>query len=462
MSQLLNSDFSGERVPLLCNPDHVFTWPLRPWWRVSLFLIPILAGSFWVAGQAIRVARVTYQVDTLSIPDLQKALQQDPGNPDLLHRLGWVYSYSPSDINLSEAVKYLRQATEANPRRWDLWSDLGITCDFVGDTVCSDEAFQRAKLLNSMTPSLQWMLGNHYLLTDRQEMAFPCFRGLLDMDPDYLDATLRLCLRATKDPQAIYKGVVPQGKDATARFALLTILTSNGDYESAMRIWGQMISGQDRSPKVSTVKPFLDFLVDHNQIQDAATIWRDLQHAGVIPPAPPPSANLLYNGSFDGPRLNTGFDWRTNDSPALIFDLSDASAYQGRKCLRIDFAVGQNADYDLVDQVVRIKANTQYQLTAYVRSDNLTSDSGPRLRVVEMGCGDCVDRTSEPTVGTTPWHSIDVKFTTRPQTQAVRVSFWRPQDQPYPSDITGTVWLDDVILRAVDASGLDVSRARTQ
>jgi tetratricopeptide (TPR) repeat protein len=433
---------------------------LRPWWRASLFLIPILAGSLWGAGQAIRVARVTYEVDTLSIPELQKALQQDPGNPDLLHRLGWVYSYNPSDIDLPEAVKYLRQAADANPHRWDLWSDLGITCDFVGNTECSDEAFQRAKLLNSMTPALQWTLGNHYLLTNRQEMAYPYFRNLLDMDPDYLDATLRLCLRATKDPQAIYKGVIPKGKEATPRFAFLMILASESDYESAMRIWGQMVSGQDKSPQVPMVKPFLDFLVDHNQIQDAATVWGDLQHAAVIPPAPPPSINLLYNGSFDGPRLNTGFDWRTNDSPALIFDLSDASAYQGRKCLRIDFAVGQNADYALVDQVVRVKPNTQYQLTAYVRSDNLTSNSGPRLRVVEMGCGDCADRTSEPTLGSTPWHSIDVKFTTRPQTEAVRVSFWRPQDQPYPSDITGTVWLDDVILRAVDAAGPDVSRMR--
>jgi hypothetical protein len=146
----------------------------------------------------------------------------------------------------------------------------------------------------------------------------------------------------------------------------------------------------------------------------------------------------------------------------LAFDFSAPSAYKGAKCLRIDFAVGRNADYDLLNQVVRIKPNTRYQLTAYVRSDNLTSDSGPRLRVVEMGCGDCVARTSEPTLGTTPWHPIDVEFMTQPQTQAVRISFWRPQNQPYPRDITGTVWLDDVTLRTMEAPGPDVNRARTR
>jgi hypothetical protein len=414
-----------------------------------------------LADEAIRVARVTYQLDTLSIPDLQKALRQDPGNPDLVHRLGWVYAYNPTAINLPEAVKYLRQAVELNPRRWDFWSDLGTTCDFVGDTACSDEAFERARVLNPMTPGLQWVLGNHYLLTNRPAKAFPYFRRLLGLDRQYLDAAIRLCLRATQDPQAVYTEVVPQGKDASARFAFLMYLSSNADYESAMRIWGRMISGPDRSPNVSMVKPFLDFLLDHDQIQDAGTVWSDLQHAGVVPPGPPSqSANLLYDGSFDGPLLNTGFDWRISDSPDLVFDFSDPTAYKGAKCLRIDFAVGRNADYDLLNQVVRVKPNTRYQLTAYVRSDNLTSDSGPRLRVVEMGCGDCVARLSDPTVGTTPWHPIDVEFTTQAQTQAVRISFWRPQNQPYPHDITGTVWLDDVTLRTVEAPGPDVNRAR--
>jgi tetratricopeptide (TPR) repeat protein len=463
MDQLTNLDLSGERAPFPYNSNYLIEGPLRPWWRAALFLIPILVGSVWLAYEAIRVAWVTYQVDTLSIPDLQKALLLDPGNPYLVHRLGLVYSYDPANINLPEAVKYLRQGVELNPHRWDFWSDLGTACDFVGDTACSDEAFERARVLNPMMPALQWALANHYLLTDRQEKAFPYFRRLLGLDPQYLDATIRLCLRATQDPRAIYTEVIPHGKDASARFAFLMFLTSSADYESAMRIWGQMISGPDRSPSLSMVKPFLDFLLDHNQIQNAGTVWNDLQHAGVIPRGSnSQSANLLYDGSFEGPLLNTGFDWRTDDSPDLVFDFSDPSAYRGAKCLRIDFAVGRNADYDLLDQVVRIKPNTRYQLTAYVRSDNLTSDSGPRLRVVEMGCENCVARTSDPTVGTTPWHPIEVEFKTQPQTQAVRISFWRPQNQPYPSDITGTVWLDDVILRTVETPQPDVNQARTR
>jgi tetratricopeptide (TPR) repeat protein len=463
MNQLPNPDLYGERVSFWRSSNHIHAWSLRPWWRATFFLIAIIAGSIWLAYQTIRVAWVTSASDTFSIPEIQKALRHDRDNPDLVHWLGLVYSYNPTEINLSEAVKYLRKAVRLNPRRWDFWSDLGTTCDFVGDTTCSDEAFERARVLNPMTPALQWALGNHYLLTSREEKAFPYFRRLLDMDRDYLQATFQLCLRATRDPQAIYTEVVPQGKDASARVAFLVFLSSTADYESAMRIWGQMISGLDRSPDLSMVEPFLDFLIDHNQIQDAAMVWNDLQRAGVIPAVPNRQAdNLLYDASLAGPPLNTGFGWRFNGSPDLEFDFADPSAHKGGKCLRINFAVGRNADYDLLDQIVLIQPKTRYQLTAYVRSDNLSSDSGPRLRVVELGCVNCAARTSDPTVGTTSWHPIEVAFMTQPQTQAVRISFWRPQEQRFSGDITGTVWLDDLTLRTVDAPGPDMNQARTR
>ena len=52
------------------------------------------------------------------------------------------------------------------------------------------------------------------------------------------------------------------------------------------------------------------------------------------------TGNLLYDGGFEGPPLNTGFDWRISDSSDLEFDFSDPSAYKGAKCLRIEFRGG--------------------------------------------------------------------------------------------------------------------------
>lgn len=459
MSQLSNPEISGEPRH---NPDGSWEFPLYPWWRRALFLALVIAGGLWLAGAGIRVAWLTYELDSHSIANIEQALRHDAGNPDLYYRLGMVYALEPTDLNLSEAVKNLRKAADMNPRRWDFWLDLGKTCDYVGDTACSDEASARAVVLSPMAPALQWAVGNHYLLTNRQEKAFPFFHRLLEMDPDYLNPTFGLCLRATRDPQGIYAQVVPQGEDATPRFAYLMFLSSSADYESAMQIWGRMIAGPDRSPSLPQVKPFLDFLIDHNQLQDAGVVWNGLQRAGVIAAAASSEpGNLIYDGGFEGRRINTGFDWRASDSPNLALDFSNRSAHGGAQCLRIDFAIGRNADYDVVNQVVLVRPRTHYQLQGYVRSDAVTSSSGLRLRVAEMGCQDCPVQTSAATVGTTPWHLVEVEFVTQPQTQAVRISLWRPQDQQFSRDITGTVWLDDLTLRAVDAPGPDGKQGRT-
>jgi len=461
MSQFSSPDLSGERVGGSHSSKHLLEWSLRPWGRALLFLIPIVAFSLVLAWETIRVAWVTYRIDDISIPVIQQALQTDPDNADVLHRLGSIYNSDPNETNQAEAEKYLRRAVEINPRRWDYWLDLGAACDFGGDTACSDDAFEHAASLNPMTPTILWAVGNHYLLTNRPDKAFAHFRRLVELDPEYMENTFHLCFRATRDPQAIYSEVVPNGQDASPRFAFLLFLCSTADYENAMKIWGQMIAGPDKSPDMALVKPFLDFLLDHNQIDDAETVWVDLQHAGDIPAEPSgQAANLLYNGGFEVPPLNTGFDWRISDSSDLEYDLADPNGYQGGKCLRFDFVVGRNAEYDLADQIVRIKPNTRYQLSADVRTNNITSDTGPRLRSIEMGCATCAVPTSEQVIGTTPWHSIDLEFMTQPQTQAVRISFWRPQEHSYSRDITGTVWLDNVILHAVDAPAHDLNQAR--
>ncbi len=450
MSQFSSPDLSGEKERGRQLPNYVREWSLRPWGWALLFLIPIVALSVALSWEAFRVARAVYQVDSISIPDLQNSLQQDPGNADLLHKLGSTFSIDPSEANIPEAVKYLRLAVDANPRRWDYWTDLGIACDEGGDTGCSDDAFERAAAINPKTPAILWALGNHYLLTTRPEKAFPVFRRLIALDSTYLEPSLRLCFAATRDPQAIYEAVLPTGSDAYARFTYLKFLCSAADYESAMKIWSQMIAGPDRTPEVSLVKPFLDFLIYHNQIDAAETVWSQLQHAGVVPPDPPSQAgNILYNSNFDMPPLNTGFDWSVTDSPDLEVDLADPSGRQGGKCLRFDFMVGRDADYDLVDQLVRVLPDTRYHLSAFARSNNLTSDSGPRLRAAEVGCATCSLRTSDPTLGSTPWHSLDLEFVTQPQTRAVRISFWRPRQQPFSHDITGTVWLEGMTLRVV-------------
>jgi len=454
MSEIPSPDLPGGRPALPRQSRPVLEWSLRPRWRAIVFVTLLLASGIPLIYETVRIALASAPEDSISIPAVQAGLTHDPANPVLLHQLGLLYSSSPTGLDLTEALKDLRQAAALNPRHWDYWADLAATCDTVGDTPCSDEAFERARSLNPREPRLLWIIGNHYFLTDRLEKGFPYFRKLLEVRPGYLGPTFRLCLRATGDPQQVYREVVPQGEDPTLRFAFLTFLSATGDLDGTMRIWQQMIAGPERPVDLSSVKIFLDFLLDHNQISSARTVWDDLARMGLVAQdASAEPGNLIYNGGFEHLPLNTGFDWRYNEGSDLLFDFSDPYAYKGSKCLRIEFPVGRDQDYVLFGQVVSVMPSTRYQLTAYVRSEGLTSDSGPRWRVVFGGCANCLVPTSEQTLGTTKWHPVDVTFITPPETQAVRISFWRPPGRLTPRDISGVVWVDEVSLRAVEIPG---------
>ena len=76
----------------------------------------------------------------------------------------------------------------------------------------------------------------------------------------------------------------------------------------------------------------------------------------------------------------------------------------------------------------------------------ITSDSGPRIRVEDPGCVQCLNVATDPSVGTTPWHELKLNFVTGPQTDIVRVSVWRPVSRTYPMDIGGEFWLSSISL----------------
>jgi hypothetical protein len=148
--------------------------------------------------------------------------------------------------------------------------------------------------------------------------------------------------------------------------------------------------------------------------------------------------------------LKAGFDWRARYANFLALDFSAPGAYHGAHCLRVEFTVSSNDEYEPAYQIVPVLPQHAYTLEAYVRSEDITSDTGPCLRVRDTQPEGFPDAISETTVGTTPWHRVHLSFSTGPQTRAVRLSFWRPRGRTFPTEISGTSWLDAVSLRSAD------------
>jgi hypothetical protein len=411
---------------------------------ISLAALVALAGG----AEAIKIASATALGKSTEVSKVQKGLALDPDNPELHDRLSQLYGDSLELSNLNEGVAQARRATALNPNKFDYWLSLASACESVRDSTCADQALQRALALSPMTPLVWWVAGNHYLRTERPEAALPCFHRLLELSPSHATPTFNLTLRAYDDPQMILESVVGGGKDPKLALAFADFLSARNDFDNARQAWTQTIARGSAFNFVD-VQPYLEHLMSHGRYQEAQAVWAELVQRGVVAkPAERAPGDLVFNGSFEQPPLDAGFDWRSPSSPYVSVDFADSSAYQGARCLRVDFPVSQNDEFEPVYQIVPVAADKVYTLAAYVRSRDITSDSGPRLRVVDTACPACWNASTDTTVGTTPWHLVTLKFSTGAATQAVRVSVWRTPSRTFPMEISGSFWVDAVSIRA--------------
>ncbi len=275
------------------------------------------------------------------------------------------------------------------------------------------------------------------------------FRRLLELDPMYGPATFHVCMGSLGDPQLIEQKVLPLGKDPRVLLSYVNFLTSSGLADLARPVWVKTVERGTPFP-LALARPYIEHLLQLGRVEEAQSAWQDLEKLGVIPkPATDDEGNLIYNGGFEQVPLNTGFDWRTGASRYLALDFADSAPYAGKSCLRIDFTVSRNEAYLPLSQLVLVTPGQAYLLTAYVRSQEITSDSGPRLQVLDPQSPESLIGVSETTVGTTPWHQISFKFCTKPTTRLVQLSVARILSRAFPTEITGSFWLDAVVMKSL-------------
>ncbi len=163
--------------------------------------------------------------------------------------------------------------------------------------------------------------------------------------------------------------------------------------------------------------------------------------------------NLVFNGGFESVPLQAGFDWHFQQQTYVESDFADSRAHGGQRALRLDFTVPNNSEYEPAYEFIPVSPGQSYILSAYVRSEHITSDSGPRLLLSDPRCKTCLRIETADTTGTVGWHQVAVRFTAPLSARVLRLSLWRPRSRSFPMDISGQFWLDDVSLRrASDAS----------
>jgi len=424
--------------------------PLRSRWHLALFLTLSVLVAMAGGAEALKIAAVAAFGESTDVSRVRRGLALDPNNAELHHRLSQLYGDSLALSNLTERVAEARRATALSPNKSNYWLNLASACESIRDDSCAEQSLRRALVLCPMVPVTWWVAGDHYLRNNQQEAAFSCFHHLVELSPNYLLAALSLVFRVSGDPETVFEKVVGGGGNAGLALAYVDYMSANNEFEAAHQAWRQVATSRS-VVEFDSLRPYLEQLLSHGRFQEAYAIWLDLEQRGTL--AKPPDAgreNLVFNGGFEQFPLNAGFDWRwPNQLAYLAIDFSAPGGYQGLHSLRIDFTASRNEEYEPVYQIVAVLPKHAYRLEACVRSEDITSDTGPSLRVSDTQKPGFRDAVSETTVGTTPWHRVQVCFSTGEETHAVRISVWRPRGRVFPTEISGSFWLDEVSLRSV-------------
>jgi hypothetical protein len=181
---------------------------------------------------------------------------------------------------------------------------------------------------------------------------------------------------------------------------------------------------------------------------EAAQVWSDLREKGLIKPTYQPTAqNLIINGQFEDDLFNAGFDWRISKIEGAEILIDGGTSHSPSHAVRVQFNGKSNLVFGHVSQYVRVEPGRRYRLQGFMKTEGITTDSGPRLRVTDPYDPRLLTMFSESLTGTTPgWTQVSLDFQAPPQTSLILVSLARQPSKKLDNQIAGTVWLDDVSL----------------
>jgi tetratricopeptide (TPR) repeat protein len=415
---------------------------------VALEVAAFLLVTFWVGK--------TYLADVVSrrlnAESLSLAARLDPGDSDYHLKLGRLYQYSLTDINTSAALEELKRAAELSPYDAQAWLDLGAAQELQGQIDQAEFSLRRADDLAPNLPHFQWAIGNFFLLRGDVDEALRHFKVVLAGEQQYDQAIFSTAWKAVGDGDKILAALVPDEINTQIRY--LDYLLGQHKLAEADKVWLRI----DANP--SPFNPlragaYLNALLISRQPDKAYQVWTDLQRRKLISEQAEPG-NLLSNGDFEGEVSNLGFGWWIDRVPGVYVGLDSTVFHSGGRSLVISFPGDSNPYYRGVWHFVKVTPGTTYRAEAYLKTDGITTDSGPRLEVADLYNPAALNVYSDQLTGTNAaWTLVRVDFTPREKTHYVTVSIARLPSEKLDNKIAGRVWVDDVKVSPVGAGSTE-------
>lgn len=410
----------------------------------QILMISLIVGFVLSTGWIAKTYFAYRAGHTLTIPSLRLATRLNPGNATYHVQLGRLYQYSITNPLPKEAIRQFHDAVKANPYDPQAWINLAAAYEFQGETSKAEEDLRHASELAPNLPIYQWTIGNYFLLHGNTQEAFRHLKVVLAGSRRYDRTVFNIAWKAEDNAAYILQRLIPN--DLPAEFSYLKYLLTVQRFPDAEAVW-KRIAANPETFDPHEASDYIDTMIKTGRANAAYQAWTDLQARGLVRTPPGgPNANLITNGNFEDPLLNMGFGWRIQDVPGVYAGLDTATFHSPGHSLSVQFSGNQNLNYHQVFQFVKVLPKHAYQLDAFMKTQGITSDSGPRIEVVDAYNPHALDKLTPEMTGTSGgWNPLNMDFTTGPKTQLLLVLLVRAASKAEDNTaIRGKVWLDDV------------------
>jgi tetratricopeptide (TPR) repeat protein len=423
--------------------------PARP----AILVFALAAGAL-LSYQAARLWLADHRIRSTRLETIERGVALEPGNAEAWDLLG---RYRQLDfVNadpLLELADYQR-AVQDDPLSATFWMNLAGAYEANGDLARAQHAFEQARSVYPLSAEVAWNYGNFLLRQDQDAAGYAEIRHAVESDPKLLTLAVSRVWRSSRDVNVLLDQALPADEDAYIQ--ALDFFASIRQTDAALAVWHRLLSLGKIIPLPKTF-PFFDELIQDDRSADAKQAWVEARTAAGLPHDEPLGRSLVFNGGFSRDFDNGGLGWRWNSPTGAAIDFDSAPPSYGVRMVRLDFGGGSNLEISEPMQYVPVEPSHTYHFHAYMRTEEITTESGMRFSIVDPNHNYAVNALTDNFMGSHPWTALDMDVTTSRETHFLLVRLLRLGSRLFENKLSGTVWIADVSLVPAEAQG-DPSR----
>jgi tetratricopeptide (TPR) repeat protein len=332
------------------------------------------------------------------------------------------------------AIEQYRIATRLNPHDANYWIDLSSLESTVPSDAEQMNAMDRAIQADPKNALVAMDAADFFLVRGETEKALKEFRVLIEADPTQAYKALQHCLHIADVHTILKQSLPPQ---PAAYLAFVDLLTSQNDSAGAAKAWDALVK-LGHSIDTSRALLYTDYLIAHREVSQARQVWSETIALNNLPSYLSGQDNLIVNSSFDFDILNAGFDWRYRRHPNVDVALDASDFHAGHRSLAVTFD-GPGISDTGISQFIPLDPGTEYEFSAYFKSDKMDGAGGPILTVEDAYSGVTYFQ-SEELKNSDIWKEVSGDFTTPLDAHLVVLRLVRI---PAGSPIRGKLWVDN-------------------